>query len=57
MLGGDFDLKIVVVVELGLLIFVGDETTLNLRIDGLLYSAKPGFVVKESSPYYIRIDR
>lgn len=36
MLGGDFDLKIVVVVEFGLLMFVGDDTTLNLRIDELL---------------------
>lgn len=51
MLGGDFDRKIVVVVELGLLILVGDETTLYLRIVGLLYNAKPGFVVKDNSPY------
>lgn len=57
MLGGDFDLKIVVVVELGLLMFVGDETTLNLRIDGLLYNAKPGFVVKDSSPYCVQVER
>lgn len=53
MLGGDFERSIVVVVEFGLLIFVGDETTLYLRIVvGLLYNAKPGFVVKDSSPYY-----
>lgn len=55
MLGGDLDLRIVVVVELGLLIFVGDDTTLYFRIGGLfialLYIAKPGLVVNDSSPY------
>lgn len=55
MLGGDFERRIVVVVELGLLIFVGDDTTLYFRIGGLfialLYKAKPGLVVNDSSPY------
>jgi hypothetical protein len=38
MLGGDLDRRIVVdVVELGLLVlFVGDDMTLYLRIEGLL---------------------
>lgn len=53
MLGGDFDRNIVVVVQFGFPALVGDETALNFRI-GLLYSANPGFVVKDSSPYYGR---
>jgi hypothetical protein len=37
MLGGDLDRRIVVVVEFVLLMLVGDETALSLRIDeGLL---------------------
>lgn len=36
MLGGDLDRKIVVVVEFGLLMLVGDDTALYLRIAELL---------------------
>lgn len=50
-LGGDLDRKIVVVVEFGCVVLVGDETTLYFRIGGLLYKANPGLVVSESSPY------
>lgn len=54
MFGGDLDRRIVVVVEFVLLMLVGDETALSLRIDeGLLYNANPGLVVSESSVYYI----
>jgi hypothetical protein len=49
MFGGDFERKIVVV---GLFTFVGDDMALNLRIGGVLYNAKPGFVVNDNSPYY-----
>lgn len=42
-------------VILGLFALVGDDTALNFRIVGLLYRAKPGFVVSDSSPYYVHV--